>query len=148
MAELLRESCVERALVHSGQSSVVAVGSPPGGDAWSLGLRDPADDTRAIGAFRLRGGRSLSGSGRELHGAHILDPRTGRPAEGALGTWAAAPSAALADALSTAFMAMPADEVAEHCAERADVSGMVVSAGGETPAVFGECDEWQPLSPA
>jgi thiamine biosynthesis lipoprotein len=147
MAELLRDWSVERALVHSGESSVVAVGSPPGGDAWSLGLRDPADDARTIGAFRLRGGRSLSGSGRKLHGSHILDPRTGRPAEAALGAWAAAPSAALADALSTAFMVMSADEVAEYCTEHAEVSGMILRAAGEMPAVFGEWQHLQPRQP-
>ncbi len=145
MAELLQDWSVERALIHSGESSVVAIGSPPGGDAWSLGLRDPGDRARTIGAFRLRDGRSLGGSGRLLHGSHILDPRTGRPAEAALGAWAVAPSAALADALSTAFMVMSADEVADYCAQHADVSGMVVRAAGEAPAVFGECGEWQPL---
>ena len=147
MAELLHDWSIERALVHSGESSVVAMGSPPGGDAWSLELRDPADDARTIGTFRLRGSRSLSGSGRLLHGSHILDPRTGRPAEAALGAWAAAPSAALADALSTAFMVMSTAEVAEYCAEHADVSGMVMSAveGDRPPMVFGECDEWLPL---
>ena len=47
---------------------------------------------------------AMSGSGKAVKGAHVLDPRTARPSETESRTWARAPSAALADALSTAFM--------------------------------------------
>ncbi len=153
MAELLRDWSVDAALVHGGQSSVVAIGSPPDRDAWQIRLGDPEGDSqgdsRALGSYDLPGGRALSGSGAFLGalrqaqdadtelvegvgGRHIIDPRTGRPSEGSIGAWAVAPSAALADALSTAFIVMSEGEVAEYCREHAEVAGVlaVEGAGG------------------
>ncbi|MBT3468513.1 MAG: hypothetical protein HN467_04230, partial [Opitutae bacterium] len=60
---------------------------------------------------------AMSGSGTAVKGAHVLDPRTARPAETESRTWARAPSAALADALSTAFMVFSPQEVDEYCRE-------------------------------
>ena len=150
MAELLGEWSIERVLVHSGQSSVVAVGSPPGAEAWPLGIRDPLDEARTLGEFLLGSGRALSGSGRRLHGSHIIDPRTGLPAEGALGAWAAAASAALADALSTAFMVMSVEEIAAYCAEHPDVAAALASecGGRRTLSPVGEGQGWLVAGPA
>jgi thiamine biosynthesis lipoprotein len=73
---------------------------------------------------------ALSGSGTEVKGAHILDPRTGRPASGHIAAWAAHRSAAFADALSTAFMVMATAEVEAFCRRHPDVWALVVAAGG------------------
>ena len=117
---LLRDWSIEEALVHSGESSAFALGS------WSVAIRDPERQEEILGRVQLRD-RSLSGSGLLLHGAHIIDPRTGRPAEGKRGTWALAPSAAASDALSTAFMVMSPSEVEEYCRQHTDISGMIVT---------------------
>ncbi|MFO0960179.1 MAG: FAD:protein FMN transferase [Isosphaeraceae bacterium] len=101
------------ALIHGGQSSVVAIGSPPWdfGGRWEVGLRNPFDPERPLGTFRMRN-RGMGTSGDtfqrfEAHGrryGHILDPRTGEPAaDGPAGVTVLAPTAAEADALSTAF---------------------------------------------
>lgn len=124
MAALLRQWEVVPALLHSGQSTVLAVGAPPGQPGWTLSLRDPTGREAALGEVLLAD-RALSGSGVELHGRHILDPRTGRPAARKAGTWALAPTAAEADALSTAFMVMSLEEVAAFAAARPDVAAMV-----------------------
>lgn len=145
MAALLGEWSIETALLHAGESSFLAVGSPPGEEGWLLGLRDPEDDARSLGSVRLRD-RAVSGSGRLLRGRHIIDPRTGLPAEGALSAWAAAPTAALSDALSTAFMVMSAGEVEEYCRRRPEASGALLPAGpeGRRMVRFGERDEFAP----
>jgi thiamine biosynthesis lipoprotein len=59
----------------------------------------------------------------------IIDPRSGQPVKGCLGAWAAAPTAALSDALSTAFMVMSAGEVEAYCARRRDISALVLTTG-------------------
>jgi thiamine biosynthesis lipoprotein len=128
-AALLRDWGVGAALLHCGQSTVYALGSPPGQPGWTVGVRDPRQPAAVLGQVRLRDA-ALSGSGRRLHGAHIVDPRTGCPATGADGAWALAPSAALADALSTAFMVLSAAEVSQYCARYAQVAGLVLPAGG------------------
>src|SRR5262249_34703916 len=77
-------------LLHGGHSSVYAIGMPPGDRAgWSVGLRHPWDPEQSLGVVRLRDRalgtsaatyRHLEHEGRKL--GHLLDPRTGWPAEG------------------------------------------------------------------
>ena len=125
--ELLREWSIETALIHSGQSTIYALGSPPGEKGWTVAIRDPRDHAKTLARVCLRD-RALSGSGTALHGQHIIDPRTARPVTGPLGSWACAPSAALSDALSTTFSVFTADEVETYCREHPDVSGAQATA--------------------
>jgi thiamine biosynthesis lipoprotein len=87
---------------------------PPGGEGWSVALRAPDASGESLGTVTLRDD-ALAGSGQRLHGRHIVDPRGGdAPGEDAA-AWAGAPSAALADALSTAFLILPPTEVDAVC---------------------------------
>jgi thiamine biosynthesis lipoprotein len=70
----------------------------------------------------------LSGSGTAVKGEHIIDPRTGRPARGHRAAWASHPSAAAADALSTAFMVMTTAGVAALCGRHPEVWALVINA--------------------
>jgi thiamine biosynthesis lipoprotein len=104
MAAALRAAGVGCALVSAGDSSVEAVGAPAGG--WSIALR--GFDRAAC--VRLRhGALATSGAGEQgfvcdgVHLGHVLDPRTGWPARGVTRVTVAAPDAADADALATAF---------------------------------------------
>jgi len=63
---------------------------------------------------------SLSGSGLAVKGRHILDPRTGGPAQRQDRAWALTPAAAESDALSTAAMVMSETEIAGVVAGRPD----------------------------
>ncbi len=141
---VLREWGIKSAVVHSGQSTIHALGQPEQtptppppkrgrGKAairtpWRVALRDPDQSGAVLGYVELTDA-ALSGSGQLLHGPHIIDPRSGRPADRYRATWAMAPSAALSDALSTAFMALPVEEVAQLCAQREDVSAILLPAG-------------------
>ena len=77
---------------------------------WPIGLCDPLRSDQRLAVFHLYD-RALgtSGSGRQFFRSggrrygHLLDPRTGWPAEGVYSSTVLAPSAALADALATAF---------------------------------------------
>ena len=60
---------------------------------------------------------SLSGSGLAVQGAHILDPRTGRPASRQNRAWVLADTAAESDALSTACMVLSEPELEEVLAQ-------------------------------
>lgn len=128
---LLREWKIPAALVHGGQSTVYALGRPPTGDAWRLTLRPPDERGEALGVLALTD-EALSGSGQRLHGGHIRDPRTGAPATAHSATWAVAPSAAVSDALSTAFMLLAPAEVAALCGRQRDVSGILLPATAHT----------------
>jgi thiamine biosynthesis lipoprotein len=126
------------ALVHGGRSSVYALGSPPGrfGGRWELALRNPFDPESPLGVLRLRNrGMGTSGTsfqrfeaGGRVYG-HILDPRTGAPAEGPASVTVLAPTAAEADALSTAFYLLGIDAVAAYVTEHPEVAAIIVAAG-------------------
>ena len=84
-------------------------------------LRDEALSTSGSGTqfFRHRGRRF----------GHILDPSTGWPAEGMYSATVIAPTAAEAEALSTAFYVMGVDKVAEYCAVRPQLAAVLVLPG-------------------
>jgi thiamine biosynthesis lipoprotein len=112
-ASILDQWGVGNALLNAGDSTLLALGQPPGEDAWGVTLADGAQ------AMTLKN-RALSGSGFMVKGAHIMNPRTLRPvAIQAQRSYALAPSAALSDALSTAFMVMEPTEVEALCGKYA-----------------------------
>ena len=63
---------------------------------------------------------------------HVIDPRTGRPAEGVLSVTVIAAEAAEADALATAFYVLGPDRTAEYCRTHQDV-GAVMTCPGSRP---------------
>jgi thiamine biosynthesis lipoprotein len=134
----LRDWSIDAGLIHSGQSSVYALRNPPGCEQWSIALRDPANHAETIGRAALKDA-ALSGSGRALHGDHIIDPRSGRPVTDRLGAWALAQSAALSDALATALMVMSPQEIERYCHTRPGISALVVfeAAGTRRELRFG-----------
>jgi len=114
---LLARRGVPSCLVHGGQSSVAALGTQGpavgGRRGWRVGLRHPLRPGRRLATITLCDhalGTSGSGTqffidrGRRL--GHILDPRTGRPAEGVVSATVIAASAAVADALATALFVL------------------------------------------
>jgi len=128
MAELLEEWGVQVALVHGGFSSVLALEPPAGRDDWPLTLSDPAAPTRALARLSARQ-TALSASGLRK-GDHILDPRTGDAVHDRIATWVALPrpqiaarvgaahrvaAAAVADALTTAFMLLTTADIEGLC---------------------------------
>jgi len=125
---VLRYWDIGNVLLHAGTSTALAAGPGPVGsgkeEGWPVGAGSSAGATSGPGRVILRN-RALSGSGTEVKGAHIVDSRTGRPAGGHAAAWASHPSAAAADALSTAFMVMATDEVAGFCARHPAVWALV-----------------------
>ena len=111
MAELLREWSCEKFLLVAGGSSILAGDAPAGTPGWSCGLGEDDSARR----FFLKHG-SLSGSGLAVQGGHILDPRTGQPAQRQTRAWALCETAAESDALSTACMVLDEPEIIEALA--------------------------------
>jgi FAD:protein FMN transferase len=141
VAELLTASGIENFLWHGGQSSVRACGhcgSPSGrGAGWIVDLRHPLRPERSIVEIRLRD-RALgtSGAGTQFfrHGGrrygHILDPRTGWPAEGVYSATVVAPTAADADALATALYVLGHEQALQWCQQHPEV-GLLMFVPGE-----------------
>jgi thiamine biosynthesis lipoprotein len=115
LALLLPEEAVEAALLSFGQSSVLAIGAPPGAAGWRLLARAPGGDFLGVLTLRDRA-LSVSGSlgsfasiaGRRF--GHVLDPRSGAPLEGEATAFVVARDATLAEALSKAVLVLGPEE--------------------------------------
>src|SRR5262249_21253669 len=113
-AEMLRQNGITSALLHGGTSSVLAIGSPPGQNAgWPVGVIHPWDADRRLGVICLRDQALATSAETHQHFrynerilGHLIDARTGQPAERIASATAIAPTAAVADALSTAFFVL------------------------------------------
>jgi thiamine biosynthesis lipoprotein len=89
MADILKSSGIKSALITAGGSSIYAIGTPPGEKGWKIEIRDPLHADRRAAEVLLRD-QSMSTSGNyekyfRAQGkiySHIMDPRTGFPAEG------------------------------------------------------------------
>ena len=135
MAELLAEHEVDDYLLHGGKSSVLARGDRPGcmGEGWAIGLRHPLRPQERIAEFALHDqALATSGSGTQFfirrgrRYGHILDPRTGQPAEGLFSATVIAPTAAEADGLSTAFYVMGPEAVGRYCETHLEIAALLV----------------------
>ena len=135
MLPLLRARGIHAALLNFGQSSAWAVGSPLDGPGWRLLVRGPTGDF--LGVIRLRD-RALSVSGSlaqqvEIGGVrygHILDPRTGWPLTRRRQALVVAPSAALAEALSTALLILGEERGLALVAAQPECEGLLADAAG------------------
>jgi len=132
-AELLENAGVEEFLLHGGHSSLLARGGHAGHPGWPIGIRNPVFPDRNLGTLLLQNcGMSTSGTAVQhfrLEGkryGHILDPRSGWPVEGMLSVVVLAPTAAEADALSTAFFVIGVENAREYCHNHQEVSALLI----------------------
>ena len=143
VAELLRREGVPRALVSAAGSSAVAFG---GGDGFPVDVRSRRVDG-VLARLRLReAALGTSGAGEqyfEVEGrryGHVLDPRTGWPAEGVLSVTVATADGASADALSTAFLVGGSDLAKRYCEAHPGTLAFVTPESEPARALrFGSC---------
>jgi len=144
--ERLIAAGVPSVLVHGGQSSVRAVGvlGPrlPERRGWKVGVRHPLRPSARLATITLEN-RALgtSGSGTQFfidrgkRLGHILDPRTGLPADGVLSATVLAPCAADADALSTALYVRGPAALPQIAPEGGPVAALLVVPGASPGAL-------------
>ena len=103
-------------LLDGGTSTLLASGSPTSEETgWPLGVGGVwKNRTKLPTVLRLSDG-ALSGSGFELRGEHVRDVRHGGAAVKWAQSWSRARTAAVADALSTAALALGARELKSAC---------------------------------
>lgn len=142
---------IEHFLWHGGQSSVLCRGSAKGpalpAAGWIIGVGHPLKSGRRLAELVVRNRAvGTSGAGFQFYRhegkryGHILDPRTGWPAEGVFSVTVLAPSAAEADALSTAFYVLGYDGAADYCTSHPDVGFlMLLPAAGGTAVELATC---------
>jgi thiamine biosynthesis lipoprotein len=144
IADVLEDWNVDQVLIDAGYSSVLALEPPPGRDAWPLTLSIPGDASGAA-LVRIAARQHALGASGIVKRDHIRDPRTQTPVRARQAAWVYAPRqvlgeithasgveaspAALADALSTAFMIMSGDEIDRYCHRHPGVEAWVFEGG-------------------
>lgn len=150
MAAAMRGS-MNSALLSAGSSSLLAIRA---GDrrqgGWKVGIRHPARRDKRIAILRLRDCAMSTSGGEEQffehegkRYGHIIDPRSGQPAEGVASATVIAQSAALTDALATAFYVGGVDLARRYCASNAGVMAIILESGAKMPLIVGgnaKCD--------
>jgi thiamine biosynthesis lipoprotein len=178
-ADSLIASGLNDFLIHGGNSSVLARGSRvndevqkmkedgsnlhpssfiphPSSFGWSIALRHPLKPDIRLAEFFLHDqALGTSGSGTQFFHhqgkryGHIIDPRTGWPAEQVLSATVIAPTAEQADALSTAFYVAGLELARGFCQEHSEISALLATqtgpAGIELHAVNLPADRWRRL---
>lgn len=100
MVNILRTSgSIKAALVSAGQSSIYAMGVPPNDpEGWKISIRHPRNLSKEVAVVFLKDtSMSTSGTSEKFFRAegklysHIMDPRTGYPAQGMLSVSVIAP---------------------------------------------------------
>jgi thiamine biosynthesis lipoprotein len=116
--------------------------------AWRVALKHPLKPDERLAEFTLvNQALGTSGSGTQFFHyrgkrfGHILDPRTGWPADKVLAATVIAPSAALADALSTAFYVGGLELAETYCRAHGEIAALLVTSGRRAGSV-----ELQPVN--
>ena len=136
---------IDTALLNAGASSMRAIGSGERGQrGWEVGLRHPRDKNRRMAVLRLRDcAMSTSGSEEQYfeHAGkrygHIINPRSGWPADRVTSVTVVAQSAAISDALATAFYVGGRELAEAYCATHPEVLVIMLEYDAERPAVIG-----------
>jgi thiamine biosynthesis lipoprotein len=126
--QLIRDAGVTRGILHGGTSTVCAIGRDDQDRPWRIAIARPEQELATRGLTRASAhdsasqvlavveledaslsvsavwGKAFAAEGR-IYG-HVLDPRTGEPADRAVLAALALPSATETDALSTALLAL------------------------------------------
>jgi FAD:protein FMN transferase len=154
-ADHLDAGGVKDFLIHGGNSSVLARGirikdeggkmkdegtdrssfiPQPSSCGWSVALRHPLKPDIRLAEFMLCDqALGTSGSGTQFFHyqgkryGHILDPRTGWPADQVLSATVIAPTAEQADALSTALYVKGLEAARAFCKQRPEIGALLIT---------------------
>ena len=129
LAETVRASDIPSALLDLGQSTIMAVGTKPGGAPWRIGVVDPAQPGSYFAVVELEDMAMGTSGGYQRYFEqdgetywHILDPDTAAPARSGLASvTVVSPSALICDGLSTALFVMGLEEGAQFWRDHSEL---------------------------
>jgi thiamine biosynthesis lipoprotein len=134
--DTLKSHGVRSALVNGG-GDVLAM-SAPGDTPWRVGIRNPHAPQKLLAQLEVRSGfvassgdyeRYFMQGGERWH--HVLDPRTGRPAQGVHGVTLVGDSLEAVNGLGAAAMVLGPREGRELLRRHSDAQALIASGDGE-----------------
>jgi thiamine biosynthesis lipoprotein len=130
---VLREAGVPGALINGG-GDVAAFGSPATGQRWRVGIRHPWRPDALAGIVEATA--AVATSGCYERGPHLIDPRTGQPANRAASATVTGPRLTLADALATG-VAVGGDEALPAVSRLAGYAAYLIRRDGTETSTGG-----------
>ena len=137
-AAVLRKAGISNALVDL-TGNMMAIGSAPGHEGWVVGVRNPASQDAHFLRVHLHD-EAISTSGNyeqfiDENGkrySHIMDPRTGWPAQGVSSVTVVAKDALTCDAWDTGLFVLGSEKARQLAKARDDIAIIVIepAAGG------------------
>lgn len=111
--QVLRDHGIESALLDLGRN-ITVIGTKPDGSPWRVAVQDPSNSSSAVGVLSLQDCSAVTSGGYQRYFEqddvvyhHIIDPRTGYPADsGLISATVVCADSALADLLSTAVFVL------------------------------------------
>ncbi|MBQ8824062.1 MAG: FAD:protein FMN transferase [Ruminococcus sp.] len=138
IVDILQESGIKSALLDLG-GNIQTIGTKSDGTKWKLGLRSPFDEGN-FAALEVSDCAVITSGGYERYFVgddgetywHILNPKTGRPANsGLLSVTVVGKEGRLCDALSTSLFVMGLDKSVEFWKQNDDFEMVLVTDNGE-----------------
>ena len=122
VAQLLGQRGIGAALISAGGSTIYGLGTPPNEPGWRVTVEEASSSAVPI-VLRLENRAvSVAGSSEKSFEAggvtysHIMDPRSGRPAQGVLSVVVTTATGTAGDALDDAFFVMGPERTREYLA--------------------------------
>jgi FAD:protein FMN transferase len=138
-AQILRANGIRNAVVDAGQSSIYAMGAPPGHKAWEVHLRDPSNRVDPVVMLSENSVSTSEQTPASLLGnktaGHIIDPANGKPLETKYAVSIVAKTGTASDALSTTLLLEGPEKGKSIVKELPEAAAIWVSAAGETETV-------------
>jgi len=134
--EVLRRKGIRHALVNAG-GDIRVIGEKAEGVPWRVAVRDPMNKRRFVTVVELRDRAvATSGSyeryiGKEMRVSHIINSKTGQPAQEMLSTTIIAKNAIDADTLSTVVFLLGLEKGIELVERLGDVEALVITKEGK-----------------
>lgn len=138
IAKILAGGGVDSALINLG-GNVQAVGARPDGSPWRIGVKSPMDEGN-IGVLSVEDKAVVTSAGYERYFQdedgniywHIIDPKTGRPAQSGLSSVTVIADQGLyCDGLSTALFVMGKEDALDFWRQYGDFEAILVTQQGE-----------------
>ncbi len=149
---------IRRALINLG-GNVLVLASNASSSPWRIGVKNPFDPRgKLIGYVKIRNGSVVTSGGYEKYFEytdtynrtqryhHILDPRTGRPADsGVMGVTVVSTSSTLSDSLATAAFILGREEGTRLCERLNDTHILFVDNQNQIHMSKGMAELFTPL---
>ena len=140
-AEVLHSLGIRNALINAGGSTILALGSPPGQNAWLVHLRDPSQKVDPQVMLKDQSVSTSEQTSPSLLGddsaGHIIDPDTGIPLKTGFAISVIAQTGMSSDALSTTSLLLGPAKGKELIQRMSGVSAIWISHDAQTEIVLG-----------